>query len=55
MPKVFNWHKNYNLNKQLDECNSDESLDAKSAADCKRFLKSLRTSIPDKLAFAYLN
>ena len=36
-------------------CDSDESLGAKSATDCKRFLKSLRTSNPDKLVFAHLN
>ena len=36
-------------------CDSDESLDAKIATDCKRFLKSLLTSNPDKLVFAHLN
>ena len=29
--------------------------DAETATDCKRFLKSLRTSNPDKLVFAHLN
>ena len=29
--------------------------DAEIATDCKRFLKSLRTSNPDKLVFAHLN
>ena len=28
---------------------------AESATDCKKFLKSLHTSNPDKLAFAHLN
>ena len=35
-------------------CDSDGSLDAESATDCKRFLKSLRASYPDKLVFANL-
>ena len=44
-----------NLSKQFDVCDSDESLDAESATDSKRFLKSLRTSNPDKLVFTHLN
>ena len=44
-----------NLSKQFDLCDSDETLDDKSATDCKKFLKSLRTSNPDKLVFAPLN
>ena len=44
-----------NLSKQFDACDSDESLDGESATDCKKFLKSLRTSNPDKLVFSHLN
>ena len=44
-----------NLSKQFDVCDSDESLDAESTTDCKKFLKSLRTSNPDKLVFSHLN
>ena len=54
LSKVFNWHNLDNLSKQFDVCDSDESLDAESATDCKRFLKSLRTSNPDILVFAHL-
>ena len=43
------------LSKQFEVCHSDESLDAESATDCKKFLKSLHTSNPDKLVFAHLN
>ena len=43
------------MSKQFDVCYSDESLDAENATDCKRFLKSLRTSNPDKLLFVHLN
>ena len=43
------------MSKQFDVCDSDESLDAESATDCKRFLKSLRTCNPDKFVFAHLN
>ena len=32
-----------------------ESLDVESATNCRRFLKSLRTSNPEKLVFAHLN
>ena len=53
--KVFNWHNLDNLSKKFDLCDSDESLDAESATDCKTFLKPLRTSNPDKLVFAHLN
>ena len=42
-----------NLSKQFDICDSEESLDARSATDCKSFVKSLRTSKPDKLVFAH--
>ena len=55
LSEVFNWHNLDDLSKQFDVCDSDESLDAESATDCKRFLKSLRTSNPDKLVFVYLN
>ena len=55
LSKVFNWHNLDNLSKQFDVCDSDESLDAESATDCKKFLKSLRTTNPDKLVFAHLN
>ena len=55
LSKVFNWHNLDDLSKQLDVYDSDESRDAESATDCKKFLKSLRTSNPDKLAFAHLN
>ena len=44
-----------NLSKQFDIYDSDESLDTENAANCKTFLKSLRTSIPDIRAFAHLN
>ena len=44
-----------NLSKQFNVCDSDESLDAESATDCKKCLKSLRTSNPDKRVFAHLN
>ena len=58
LSKVFNWHNTDNLSKQFDVCDSDESLDAEGATDCatdfKKFLKSLRTSNPDKLVFAHL-
>ena len=33
----------------------DESLDAESTTNCKRFLKSLCTGNPDKHVFKYLN
>ena len=55
LSKVFSWPNLDNLSKQFDVCDSDESLDADSATDCKKFLKSLRTSNPDKLVFAHLN
>ena len=55
LSKVFNWHNIDNLSKQFKVCNSDESLDAESATDCKMLLKSLPTSNPDKLVFAHLN
>ena len=55
LSKVFNWHNLDNLSKQFDVYDSDGSLDAESATDCKKFLKSLRTSSPDKLVFAHLN
>ena len=32
-----------------------ESLDAESTTNCRRFLKSLRTSNPAKLVFAHFN
>ena len=32
-----------------------ESRDAETATNCRRFLKSLRTSNPQKLVFAHLN
>ena len=51
----FNWHNLGSLSKQFDVCGSDESLDAESATDCKKFLKSLRTSNPNKPVFAHLN
>ena len=51
--KVFNWHNIDNLSKQFDVCDSDESLDAESATDFKRFLISLSTNNPDKLVFAH--
>ena len=54
LSKVFNWHSVDNLSKQFDIGDSDESLEAESATDCKRFLKSLRTSNPDILVFAHL-
>ena len=47
LPKVFNRHNIDNLGKQFEACDSNESLDTDSATDCKRFLKSLRTSNPD--------
>ena len=53
--KVFNWHNLDNLSKLFDVCDSQESLEAESATDFKRFLKSLRTSNPDKLVFVNLN
>ena len=43
------------MSKQFVVCDSDESLDAESATDCKKFLQSLCTSNPDKLVFAHLN
>ena len=43
------------LSKQFEVCDSDESLDAESATDSKKFLKSLHTSNPDKLVFAHSN
>ena len=55
LSKVFNWHNLDNLSTQFDVYDSDESLDAESATDCKKFLKSLRTSNPDKFVFANLN
>ena len=55
LPKVFNWHNLDNLSKIFDLCGSDESLDTESATDCKRFLKPLRTSNPDKLVFAHVD
>ena len=55
LSKVFNSHNSDNLSKQFDVCDSDDSLDVESATDCKNFLKSLRTSNPDKLVFANLN
>ena len=55
LSKVFNWHNLDNLSKQFIVFDSDKSLDAESATDCKKFLKSLRTSNPDKLVFAHLN
>ena len=54
LSKVFLWHNTDNLSKQFDVYDSDESLDAEGATDFKRFLKSLRTSNPDKLVFARL-
>ena len=53
--KVFNSHNLDNLSKPFDVCDSDESLDAESATECKMFFKSLGTSNPDKLVFAHLN
>ena len=44
-----------NFSKQFDICDSDESLDNESAIDSERFLKSLRTTNPDKLVFSHLN
>ena len=38
LSKVFNWHNFDDLSKQFDVCDSDESLDAKSATDCKKSL-----------------
>ena len=38
LSKVFNWHNFDDLSKQFAVCHSDESLDAKSATDFKRFL-----------------
>ena len=55
LSKVFNWHSLDNLSKQFIVCDSDKSLDAESATDCKKFLKSLRTSNSGKLVFAHLN
>ena len=43
------------LSKQFDLCDSDASLSAESATDCKKFLKSLRTRNPDKLVFGHLD
>ena len=55
LSKVFNWHNIDNLSKQFDVCDSHELLDAESATNCKRFLKSLCASNPDKLVVAHLN
>ena len=55
LSKVFDWHSLDNLSKQFDICDSDEPLDNESATECKKFLKSLRTSNSDKLVFVYLN
>ena len=55
LSKVFKSRNIDNLSKQFDVCDSDEPLGAESATDCKRFLKSLRTSNLDKLVFAHLN
>ena len=55
LSKLFNWHNIDYLRKQFDLYDSDESLDAESATDCKRFLKALCTSNPDKLEFAYFH
>ena len=55
LSNVFRWHTIDNLSKQFDIYDSDESLDTENAANCKTFLKSLRTSIPDIRAFAHLN
>ena len=38
LSKVFNWHNFDDLSKQFDVCDSDESLDAKRATDCKKSL-----------------
>ena len=55
LSKSLDWHNLDNLSKQFDVCDSDESLDAESATDCKKFIKSLRTNNQDKLVFAHLN
>ena len=55
LSNVFRWHTIDNLSKQFDIYDSDESLDTENAANCKTFLKSLRTSIPDIRAFPHLN
>ena len=52
LSKVFNWRNLDNLRKPFDVY---DLLDAESATDCKKLLKSLRTSNPEKLAFAHLN
>ena len=44
-----------NFSKQFDVCDSDESLDNESAIDSEGFLKSLRTTNPDKLVISHLN
>ena len=44
-----------NFSKQFDVCDSDESLDNESAIDIEGFLKSLRTTNPDKLVISHLN
>ena len=46
LTKVFNWQNADNLSKQFDVCDSDESLDAKSATDsqkCTFFLSEVIT------------
>ena len=55
LSKDFNWQNIDNLSKQHDVWDFDESLDAESATDCKKFLKPFTTGNPDKLVFARLN